>query len=116
MERRHFPRDDARASLQNLLRLRAMRGGYELVVLSTDEGVLIAASREDRIARRVAAESRDLPAGTVGREDVSRQLRALDQRRTVLGFEQIALVSDYTGRLVTVGDVARDAAEEADAG
>ncbi len=63
-------------------------------------------SLED-IARRVAAESRDLPAGTVGQEDVSRQLRALDQRRTVLGFEQIALFSDDTGRLVTVGDVAK---------
>ncbi len=63
-------------------------------------------SLED-IARRVAEESRDLPAGTVGREDVSRQLRALGQRRTVLGFEQIPLVSDETGRLVTVGDVAK---------
>ncbi len=63
-------------------------------------------SLED-IARRVAEESRDLPAGTVGREDVSRQLRALGQRRTVLGFEQIPLVSDQTGRLVTVGDVAK---------
>ncbi len=60
----------------------------------------------DDIASRVAQESRDLPAGTVGREDVSRQLRALDQRRTVLGFEQIPLVSDESGRLVTVGDVA----------
>lgn len=63
-------------------------------------------SLED-IANRVADESRDLPAGTVGREDVSRQLRALGQRRTVPGFEQIPLVSDDTGRLVTVGDVAK---------
>ena len=35
----------------------------------------------DDIADRVAQLSRDLPAGSIGLNDVSRQLRALDQRR-----------------------------------
>ncbi|MCB1923393.1 MAG: efflux RND transporter permease subunit [Gammaproteobacteria bacterium] len=58
------------------------------------------------VARRVAAESRDLPAGTVGRDDVGREIRTLSQRRNELEFEQIALLADRDGRLVRIGDVA----------
>ncbi|NIR29762.1 MAG: efflux RND transporter permease subunit [Gammaproteobacteria bacterium] len=58
------------------------------------------------IAARVNELSRDLPAGTVGRDDVSRQLRALGQRRRELGFERLPLLSDDSGRLLRVGDVA----------
>jgi multidrug efflux pump subunit AcrB len=58
------------------------------------------------IASRVAEESRDLPAGTVGRDDVGRELRSLNQQRSELGFEQIPLVAERDGRLVTLGDVA----------
>ncbi|MCB1734302.1 MAG: efflux RND transporter permease subunit [Gammaproteobacteria bacterium] len=58
------------------------------------------------VARRVSAESNDLPAGTVGRDDVGRQLRALLQRRSETGFEDIALIADQKGRLVRLGDVA----------
>ena len=58
------------------------------------------------IARRVAALSLDLPAGNVGRGGVSKQLRALEQRRRAIGFEDLPLLSDDDGRLVTLGDVA----------
>ena len=58
------------------------------------------------IAARVSEESRDLPAGTVGRDDVARQLRSLDQRKTEIGFESIPLISDDAGRLVRIADVA----------
>ena len=58
------------------------------------------------IARRVAALSLDLPAGNVGRGGVAKQLRALEQQRRELGFEDLALLSDDRGRLVTLGDVA----------
>ena len=58
------------------------------------------------VAARVAAESRDLPAGTVGRDDVGRELRTLNQRRSAQEFEQIALLADREGRLVRVADVA----------
>jgi len=60
----------------------------------------------EEIAARIARESRDLPAGTVGRADVARQLRALGQRRRELEFERLPLVSDESGRLLRVGDVA----------
>ena len=58
------------------------------------------------IARRVAALSLDLPAGNVGRGGVSKQLRALEQRRRAIGFEDLPLLADEDGRLVTLGDVA----------
>ncbi|MCP5143056.1 MAG: efflux RND transporter permease subunit [Chromatiales bacterium] len=58
------------------------------------------------VARRVSAESADIPAGTAGRDDVGRQLRALLQRRSEQGFEDIALIADQDGRLVRLGDVA----------
>ena len=58
------------------------------------------------IARRVAALSLDLPAGNVGRGGVSKQLRALEQRRREIGFEDLPLLADEDGRLVTLGDVA----------
>jgi multidrug efflux pump subunit AcrB len=58
------------------------------------------------VAGIVSAQSRDLPAGTIGRDDVGREIRSLSQQRTALGFEQIPLVADNEGRLVTVGDVA----------
>ena len=58
------------------------------------------------VAARVATDSRDLPAGTVGRDDVGREIRTLNQSRSELEFEQIALLADREGRLVRVGDVA----------
>lgn len=59
------------------------------------------------IARRIGALSRDVPAGTVGRNDVARQLRALDQRRRAVEFEDLPLVADEDGRLLRIGDVAK---------
>ena len=59
-----------------------------------------------QVADRIAADSRDLPAGTVGRDDVGRELRTLSQRRSEAGFEQLTLVADNQGRLLRVADVA----------
>ena len=58
------------------------------------------------IARRVAASSRDLPAGSIGRDETSKQLRTLDQRRDESGFERLALRSSDDGRYLALGDVA----------
>ncbi len=61
----------------------------------------------DEIATRVGARSRDIPAGTVGRNELSRQLRALQQQRGESGFENLVLESDELGRLIRLGDVAK---------
>ena len=58
------------------------------------------------VARRVAATSVDLPAGSVGRDETAKQLRMLDQRRDEAGFERLALRSGDDGRFLALGDVA----------
>lgn len=60
----------------------------------------------DQVAERIAALSRDLPAGTVGRDETGRQLRSLDQRRNEQGFTQLPLKADQRGQLLRLGDVA----------
>lgn len=58
------------------------------------------------IAKRIAALSQDVPAGTIGRGEVGRQIRSLDKQRSILGFEQLPLFSDDNGRLIRLGDIA----------
>ena len=58
------------------------------------------------VARRVAATSVDLPAGNIGRDETSKQLRTLDQKRDAAGFERLALRSGDDGRFLALGDVA----------
>jgi len=60
----------------------------------------------NQVADRVEALSRDLPAGTVGRDEAGRQLRSLDQRRSEHGFAQLPLRADERGQLLRLGDVA----------
>ena len=62
----------------------------------------------DELAREVARVSQNLPAGTVGSGQASRQLRGLDQRRDPLAFEQLYLRSgDQVIRLNDVAEVVR---------
>jgi multidrug efflux pump subunit AcrB len=58
------------------------------------------------IAARIADLSQDIPAGTIGRDEISRQLRALGQQHREIEFENLPLLSDEDGRLVRLGDVA----------
>ena len=60
----------------------------------------------DAIADRVDWYSRDMPAGTVGRDDFAIQLRALAQRRREVEFERILVLADERGRRIEIGDVA----------
>lgn len=60
----------------------------------------------NQIATRVAELSRDLPAGTVGDDDVARQLRSLDQRRDEAGFAELPLKTAASGGRLALGDVA----------
>jgi multidrug efflux pump subunit AcrB len=65
----------------------------------------------DDVADRVAALSRDLPAGTVGDGETARELRSLDQRRDESGFARLPLVSedDYRIDLGAVAGIERQA-------
>jgi multidrug efflux pump subunit AcrB len=53
----------------------------------------------------VARVSQNVPAGTIGRSQGSRQLRGLDQKRDPLAFEQLYV--DHGQRLVRLSDIAQ---------
>ena len=58
------------------------------------------------IAQRIRGSSLDGAAGSVGGDDVARQVRTAGKQTTVLGFERVPLLVEESGRLVTLGDVA----------
>jgi len=60
----------------------------------------------DELGQRVAAWSRDVPMGIIGRSQTSRQLRFQERRETAAAFEEIPIVADQQGRLLTLGDIA----------
>ncbi|HKK55954.1 efflux RND transporter permease subunit [Marinobacter sp.] len=59
----------------------------------------------DQIADRVQAISQDLPAGMMGQQDSTRELRSVEQRRSPQAFETIPVISDGRTNLV-LGDIA----------
>ena len=59
----------------------------------------------DQVGERIAAFSRDLPAGTVGRGEGAREIRSLDKRRDPLEFAAIPLLTTEHLR-INLGDVA----------
>ncbi len=58
------------------------------------------------ISKKIATASKDLPAGTIGRDDVIREIRTISQRRSEVGFEQIPLIANSEGKLIRVRDIA----------
>lgn len=58
------------------------------------------------IGRRINQASSDVPAGSVGRAESARQLRSLDQARSVADFEDLPVAADSDGRLLAVRDIA----------
>lgn len=59
----------------------------------------------NELARRIENTSQDLPAGLIGENDGTREIRSQNQRRSPAEFEDINIVSDITARL-ELGDIA----------
>lgn len=59
----------------------------------------------NQIAERIRNISQDQPAGLVGKDNGTRELRSLGKRRTPAEFEEIPIISAENGRL-TLSDVA----------
>ena len=59
----------------------------------------------DQLGDRVAATSRDLPAGLVGDDEAARELRAIEQRRSPAGFADLPLLPGSNSHLL-LGDIA----------
>jgi multidrug efflux pump subunit AcrB len=60
----------------------------------------------DQIGHLIQQQSRDLPAGTVGQQDVARQLRLLGQQRDKYGFETLPIRSESTEKQLLLGQIA----------
>lgn len=60
----------------------------------------------DEVADRIAQLSQDLPAGEIGNDESTRQIRSLDQGRDVQAFAEFALQADFANGLVKLEDVA----------
>lgn len=58
------------------------------------------------IARKVMANSVDVPAGSVGDGQLERKLRSLEQRRSSQGFNDLPISAPGTGQLLRLGDIA----------
>ena len=81
------------------------------IELSSQRLVELGLSLRD-VATTVRSASMDVPAGTVGERDVARQLRSLDQGRSLEDFERLPILADEQGgfqRLGQIAEVARQA-------
>ena len=58
-----------------------------------------------QLAERIDAESRDLPAGLIGEDDGTREIRGQNQRRSPQDFASLAIVSEEDKR-IHLGDIA----------
>ena len=58
------------------------------------------------IGQRVAAVSVDAPVGLIGQDEVARQLRFIDQRRSDLAFSDLPIRVNESGQRTTIGDIA----------
>ncbi|MFK8041659.1 efflux RND transporter permease subunit [Congregibacter sp.] len=58
------------------------------------------------IAQSVARLSNDTPAGTIGAGQGRRQIRSMDQQRSVRGFEELPIASTSGDQLAQLGDIA----------
>ncbi|MGB0712027.1 MAG: efflux RND transporter permease subunit [Gammaproteobacteria bacterium] len=58
------------------------------------------------VGEQLSANSRDIPAGVVGRDDVARQLRTLEQRRNEREFGEALVRAGIDGERVMLSDIA----------
>ena len=59
----------------------------------------------DQLAKRIDAESQDLPAGLIGEENGAREIRSKNQRRSPQDFANLAIISEPDKRIY-LGDIA----------
>jgi multidrug efflux pump subunit AcrB len=59
----------------------------------------------DELARRIDNASQDLPAGLMGEDDGTREIRSKNQRRSPLQFESLSVISEQDKR-IHLGDIA----------
>lgn len=76
----------------------------EIAIQVSGQALLESGLSFDELAGQISRLSQNVPAGTVGRGQGTRQLRSLDQKRDPLGFEDLKIASG--DNLVSLGDMA----------
>lgn len=59
----------------------------------------------DTLGEKIRQQSQDIPAGTIGQSESAREIRSLEKRRSVEGFENLSILTTEDGRKLTVGDI-----------
>jgi len=60
----------------------------------------------NQLGVRVNALSKDIPAGVIGRDQFAQRVRSLAQRRSSKEFENLPIIANDQGQLITLGDIA----------
>ena len=59
-----------------------------------------------QLGRLITNQSQDIPAGTSGKNEVARELRSLEQRRTDKEFKELAILTSRTSQQIALDDIA----------
>ncbi len=59
------------------------------------------------IANLIKARSKDSPAGTIGDNTLTYNIRSTSQRRTIADFNDLPIITDNQGHLLRLGDIAK---------
>jgi len=59
-----------------------------------------------QIGQHIRNASQDIPAGTSGKNEVARELRSTEQRRSEAGFKELAILTTQTGTRLRLDDIA----------
>ncbi|MCP5162655.1 MAG: efflux RND transporter permease subunit [Hahellaceae bacterium] len=59
-----------------------------------------------QIGQRIASQSQDIPAGTIGQSDSAREVRSLEKRRSPEAFSSLPVLTTADGKRLMLGDIA----------
>ncbi len=77
----------------------------EIAIEVTSETIQSLGLSLDTIGEKIRQQSQDIPAGTIGKSEAAREIRSLEKRRSVDGFEALSILSTDDGRKLTLGDI-----------
>ena len=59
-----------------------------------------------QIGQKIRNASQDIPAGTSGKNELAKELRSVEQRRSALGFKDLAILTTQSGTRLRLDDIA----------
>jgi len=78
----------------------------EIAIQVTTEQINNLSLSLPQIGQFVRNASQDIPAGTSGKDEVARELRSTEQRRTEQGFKELAILTTQNGTRLRLDDIA----------